>query len=100
MRFLLDTHVFLWYLTGAKTLKPLTRELLRDPRHPVFVSPVSLWEALVKHHLGKLDLPDDPGAYLSQTLAVILAQGAKPPGQLPFEEGRHAGLDARFPRGA
>ncbi len=54
MRFLLDTHVFLWYLTGAKALKPRTRELLLDPRHQVFVSPVSLWEALVKHHLGKL----------------------------------------------
>lgn len=66
MRFLLDTHVFLWYLTGAKALKPRTRELLRDPLHQVFVSPVSIWEALVKHQLGKLDLPDNPGAYLSR----------------------------------
>ncbi|NCA87943.1 MAG: type II toxin-antitoxin system VapC family toxin [Gammaproteobacteria bacterium] len=69
MRFLLDTHVFLWYLTGAKALKPRTRELLRDPRHQVFVSPVSLWEALVKHHLSKLDLPENPGAYLSRQRA-------------------------------
>jgi PIN domain nuclease of toxin-antitoxin system len=65
MRFLFDTHVFLWYLTGAKALTPRTRGLLRDPLHQVFVSPVSIWEALVKYHLGKLALPDQPGAYLS-----------------------------------
>ncbi len=66
---LLDTHVFLWYLTRASALKPRTRELLRDSRYQVFVSPVSLWEALVKHQLGKLDLPADPGAYLSRQRA-------------------------------
>ena len=69
MKFLLDTHVFLWYLTGAKALAPQTRELLRDPLHQVFVSPVSLWEAWMKHQLGKLSLPDEPGAYLSRQRA-------------------------------
>lgn len=69
MKFLLDTHVFLWYLSGAKALKPRARDLLRDPLHQVYVSPVSLWEALVKHHLGKLSLPDEPGAYLSRQRA-------------------------------
>ena len=69
MRFLLDTHVFLWYLSGAKALKPRTRDRLRDPLHQVYVSPVSLWAALVKPPLGKLSLPDEPGAYLSRQRA-------------------------------
>ncbi len=69
MKFLLDTHVFLWYLSGAKALKPRTRDLLRDPLHQVLVSPVSLWQALVKSHLGKSSLPDEPGAYLSRQRA-------------------------------
>jgi PIN domain nuclease of toxin-antitoxin system len=30
----------------------------------VFLSPVSLWEALVKYRLGKLPLPENPEVYL------------------------------------
>jgi len=64
MRLLLDTHIFLWYLAGDAALRVETRDRLRDPVNQVFLSPVSLWEALVKNQLGKLPLPDEPGLYL------------------------------------
>jgi PIN domain nuclease of toxin-antitoxin system len=64
MRLLLDTHIFLWYLAGDAGLRAETRDLLRDPVNQVFLSPVSIWEALVKNQLGKLPLPDEPGLYL------------------------------------
>ena len=64
MRLLLDTHIFLWYLAGDAALRAETRDRLRDPVNQVFLSPVSLWEALVKNQLGKLPLPDEPGLYL------------------------------------
>jgi PIN domain nuclease of toxin-antitoxin system len=66
MRLLLDTHIFLWHLTGAKALPGHLRDAIRDPANAVFLSPVSLWEALVKYRLGKLPLPASPEIYLPE----------------------------------
>ena len=64
MRLLLDTHIFLWYIAAHKSLSAETRALIRDPDNRVFLSPVSVWEALVKNRLGKLPLPEQPHSYL------------------------------------
>jgi PIN domain nuclease of toxin-antitoxin system len=40
------------------------REALRDPANEVFLSVVSLWEAIIKYQLGKLPLPQPPHLYL------------------------------------
>lgn len=64
MRLLLDTHVFLWYVTGNRELPARLQEAIRDPENEVFLSVVSIWEASIKHRLGKLPLPSPPGSYL------------------------------------
>lgn len=55
-RYLLDTHVVLWALTEPRRLSPATRDILNHA--PVFVSAISVWEALLKHSQGRLRLPD------------------------------------------
>jgi PIN domain nuclease of toxin-antitoxin system len=64
MRLLLDTHIFLWYITSDGRLPGFARENIRDTSNEVYLSPVSLWEALVKHGLRKLPLPEQPETYL------------------------------------
>src|SRR6266545_3797414 len=64
MRLLLDTHIFLWFISGDAKLPDGWRDSIRDPEHDVYVSVVSLWEAIVKHQLGKLSLPQPPEHYL------------------------------------
>jgi PIN domain nuclease of toxin-antitoxin system len=64
MRLLLDTHVFLWFILRDTRLSAHWRTTLRDPSNAVFLSAVSIWEACVKYHLGKLPLPEDPSVYL------------------------------------
>jgi PIN domain nuclease of toxin-antitoxin system len=64
MRLLLDTHVFLWFISGDARLHARWREAIREPGNDVFLSVVSVWEATVKHALGKLPLPHPPGSYL------------------------------------
>jgi PIN domain nuclease of toxin-antitoxin system len=66
MRLLLDTHVFLWHLNGSKALPADLRAAIQDPANTVFLSPVSIWEALVKYRLGKLPLPASPHIYLPE----------------------------------
>ena len=64
MKLLLDTHIFLWFIGGDARLPDDWRDSIRDPGHEVYVSVVSLWEAIVKHRLGKLPLPYPPETYL------------------------------------
>ena len=64
MKVLLDTHVFLWYISGNPKLPTATRDVIRASDNEVFLSVVSIWEAVVKHGLGKLPLPEPAGAYL------------------------------------
>ena|SRR5262249_50046942 len=64
MKLLLDTHIFLWFISGDARLPSNWRDSIRDPGHEVYVSVVSLWEAMVKHRLGKLPLPYPPETYL------------------------------------
>ena len=64
MRLLLDTHAFLWYITDDSRLAVASAEAIRDESNQVFLSVVSVWEALAKHQLGKLPLPSPADEYL------------------------------------
>ncbi|MEM6840042.1 MAG: type II toxin-antitoxin system VapC family toxin [Cyanobacteria bacterium P01_C01_bin.120] len=64
MRILLDTHIFLWFISGDTRLSGDLRDAIRDPSNEVYLSAVSVWEAIVKYQLGKLPLPENPGIYL------------------------------------
>jgi len=64
MRLLLDTHVFLWFISADARLPVQWRDAIRDTENEVFLSVVSVWEAMVKYALGKLPLPHPPEHYL------------------------------------
>jgi len=66
MRLLLDTHIFLWYITGGERLPAPLLPLIRDPANEVFLSLISTWEVMVKHQLGRLSLPQSPEIFLPQ----------------------------------
>ena len=52
--YLLDTHVFLWWLFDAPELSSTVRNTLADPSRRVLVSSASAWEIATKVRLGKL----------------------------------------------
>jgi len=66
MKLLLDTHVFLWYISGDKKLTDEATEIIRNPTNEVYLSVVSLWEAIIKYQIGKLPLPQLPETYLPE----------------------------------
>lgn len=66
MKILLDTHIFLWFISGDIKLSTDVRDAIRDPDNEVYLSAVSVWEAIVKYQLGKLPLPEHPETYLPQ----------------------------------
>ena len=82
MRLLLDTHVFVWAISGSRLLKPETRRVIESADR-VFVSAASIWEIAIKSRLGKIDA--DPDA---------LVQGIEASGfvELPVKASHAAGV--------
>ena len=64
MKILLDTHIFLWFISGDSRLSADIRDVVRDPDNEIYLSVVSVWECIVKYQLGKLPLPEPPEIYL------------------------------------
>lgn len=58
-RFLLDTHVLLWWLADDPQLGSRCKEVISDSRNQVFVSAATTWEVSIKAALGKLSAPED-----------------------------------------
>ena len=56
MRYLLDTHAFLWFLNDDPKLPPRTREVIRWAES-LYISIGSFWEMAIKANKGKLVLP-------------------------------------------
>jgi PIN domain nuclease of toxin-antitoxin system len=54
LRLLLDTHAFLWWLSGDGALSVRAREAVADAANEIFVSAASAWEIATKHRIGKL----------------------------------------------
>jgi PIN domain nuclease of toxin-antitoxin system len=56
MKVLLDTHAFLWSITGDDRLSKTAEEIFLDPDNNLFFSAASFWEICIKLSLGKLSL--------------------------------------------
>jgi PIN domain nuclease of toxin-antitoxin system len=54
MRFLLDTHAFIWLLSGGPELSANARAMTLDPGNELLISTASLWEMGIKSNQGKL----------------------------------------------
>jgi PIN domain nuclease of toxin-antitoxin system len=64
MRILLDTHIFLWFISGDRQLSQKFQDAIRNADNEVYLSAISIWEVIVKYQLGKLSLPESPEIYL------------------------------------
>jgi|SRR5204862_3516917 len=64
MRLLLDTHVFLWFITADPRLPEAFKNAILDTENEAFLSAASFWEIVVKNQHGKLPLPEPPETYI------------------------------------
>jgi PIN domain nuclease of toxin-antitoxin system len=59
MKILLDTHIWIWFLAGSSNLPTQFKELLENKRNEVWLSPISVWEALVLAEKNKISVMYD-----------------------------------------
>jgi len=56
MKYLIDTHVFIWALMNTKKISKKVYDIIEDEENEVFISPISFWEMAIKHQNKKLEL--------------------------------------------
>jgi PIN domain nuclease of toxin-antitoxin system len=56
MKYLIDTHIFLWSLFSPEKISQPVANIIREPSNRIFVSTITFWEIALKFSLNKLDL--------------------------------------------
>ena len=68
MKYLLDTHVFLWSISKPKELTKKVISVIKNPENEIYVSAITLWEIAIKTRIGKLEIE---GLGVDELLDVI-----------------------------
>jgi len=55
MKYLLDTHVFLWYFEDSERLSEIVVDIIEDASAQKYVSIASLWEFSIKYSMDKIE---------------------------------------------
>jgi len=56
MKYLIDTHVLIWFAEGNSQLPLPIQQLISSPENDIFVSHVCFWEIAIKISIGKLKM--------------------------------------------
>lgn len=90
MKLLLDTHIWLWgLLTPHKLGRRVTRELA-SLHNEIWLSPVSVWEALLLAENGRIRIPEGPHRFFEAAVAERGYRQAELTHEVAFESRRLA----------
>ncbi|MEA2007875.1 MAG: type II toxin-antitoxin system VapC family toxin [Chloroflexota bacterium] len=68
MRYLLDTHIWLWSLLAPENVKDAIARVLEDKENELFISPITVWETLVLAEKGRIELTPSPDEWIIEAL--------------------------------
>ena len=70
MKYLIDTHIFLWSLFSPGKISRHAAKIIKDPANRIIVSTITFWEISLKYSLNKLELegitPDELPEFASK----------------------------------
>lgn len=68
MKYLIDSHTFLWFISGSSKLSATAKQSISNSNNEIVLSIASLWEISIKTSLNKLEIS---GSYESVIQDVI-----------------------------
>lgn len=77
VKFLLDTHCWLWLQTERNRFGADLLEALAAPSSRRYLSAASAWEIAIKYAIGKLPLPASPAIYVPERMRRVLVAQAQ-----------------------
>ncbi len=69
MRLLLDTHIWLWNFHDPRRLGRRVLHQLQDRENELWLSPMSVWEALTLNHKGRIRIKEDLATWVARATA-------------------------------
>jgi PIN domain nuclease of toxin-antitoxin system len=73
MSYLIDTQIFLWWLSDDRRLSEKTRSLITSPENEFYLSAASIWEISIKSSIGKLPKIKNVSALAEEEGFVLLS---------------------------
>lgn len=70
MKFLLDTHIWIWRLLEPERLSLPARRAFATAQARFHLSPISIWETLVLVRKGRLELSPDAPSWIRESLRL------------------------------
>jgi len=70
MKLLLDTHIWIWSVGEPQRLSRRVAKELDDAGNEIWLSPVSIWEAMFLHRKGRLKVKEGFPNWLRRALTV------------------------------
>ena len=77
MRYLLDTHIWLWSLLTPDKLNNNVEEVLRNNDNEFYISPITIWETLILAERGRIELYPTPEEWIVVALERSSVKEAK-----------------------
>jgi len=82
-RYLLDFHIFLWWLSDAQKLSSQAYDIISDTKNQIYISSATIWEIAIKESLGKLKVDFDmsdaifESGFIELKISAICANATK-----------------------
>jgi PIN domain nuclease of toxin-antitoxin system len=71
LKLLLDTHIWLWLFDSPGRLGSQTFELLSSEENELWLSPISMWEALTLQSKGRIRFSEDVALWVKHATAGV-----------------------------
>jgi len=75
MKALLDTQVFLWWISDDSRLSSRTSAIIKEGGNRLFLSAASGWEIAIKTKLGRLKLPEPLETFVPEQMVLNAIEG-------------------------
>jgi PIN domain nuclease of toxin-antitoxin system len=69
--YLLDTHIWFWYLTASRRLPPTIKKRLLESPKSSWLSPISIWEISMLARKGRIALSTDVRSWVTSALSKM-----------------------------
>ena len=70
MKILIDTQVFLWWISDNPNISSKFHDVMSEPRNEIYFSAASGWEIAVKAKIGRLSIQGDPQKFIPTQLSL------------------------------
>lgn len=85
MRFLLDTHIWIWSYQEPDKLASQVVQQLTNPEHERYLSPISIWEMVFLLEKRRIQINEDFGVWVTKSLVDLKLQDAPVTWQVAHE---------------